>query len=674
MGGIVAADVLLQIASEAEEMERAGKTAEKSQGTPEAELPGLRDAAPVEEGPEEQNQEHIKKQDSTMKDVAGESMKVADFPPSVQQSADSIGLSNQSTPNPPPHTAPSSSLSGSKKSLRSSPDASHPHRVTMFPHIQALLAFDTPFYGIAPTAISGTVRSHYTTASAAFGTVSELAGVLWGARGHGRQHSQETSRTRFASASASASTNDNKHDKTASNGKQQDEEKDGDGDNKKENENPRSPPSLATSTSALASNSPTADAAATPSWQRWAKYAMFAGAAGAIAAGSAAALYTNHRQRRSESATERPALTVSGMMDGGVSDAKTPTNPEHDGCRQHQSNQEDEANERDADYSQPSNRPSWFRQSLSWARSHLAFVSSLGRPSELRARADAVGRVCTERGVACVVFYTVIGHCDNGDENGESFAAERGRSGNREQRGRGTSAIERTFCIVPAPATVDDEEREQANTDGAQGTSTSHIPPISTGIDAGPNTNPNPHPNSNSNTSTFRYQPDPHAPSASVTRPRRWPPPTPLSIRWRPAPNTRAADETQAHTSIFSSQGNDDFFALARRACVVVVSSALGQKGWICREWDNGERQQQQQQQEKQREEKKKRKKEKEKEKENGDDDAGLGLDLESDSDSDSDWDANIDPGPSAGTDHRAGMGLSMWMVEGDDTVLVDVD
>ncbi|KXG48643.1 uncharacterized protein PGRI_025130 [Penicillium griseofulvum] len=115
----------------------------------------------------------------------------------------------------------------------------------MFPHIQGVLAFDTPFLGIAPGVVSYGAEGHYRNAATAYNTFSEVAG-LFGYGGKGN-------------ASNQASTNPQ--------------------------ESPKALPS-------------TPDAAATPSWQRWGKYAMFAGAAGAVAAGGAA-MYTQ-RQKLTE--------------------------------------------------------------------------------------------------------------------------------------------------------------------------------------------------------------------------------------------------------------------------------------------------------------------------------------------------------------------------------------
>ncbi|KAH8722547.1 hypothetical protein GQ44DRAFT_741553 [Phaeosphaeriaceae sp. PMI808] len=114
------------------------------------------------------------------------------------------------------------------------------HSTLMFPYIQGILAFDTPYLGIAPGVVAHGAEKHWQTASSAYSAYSSVASAFgWGNK-NSPAGAVDTSRMLPA------------------------------------------PPARSVSDA-------NADAASAPLWQRYGRVAMFAGAAGAIAAGGAAA-------------------------------------------------------------------------------------------------------------------------------------------------------------------------------------------------------------------------------------------------------------------------------------------------------------------------------------------------------------------------------------------------
>ncbi|KAI5288974.1 hypothetical protein KEM52_000960, partial [Ascosphaera acerosa] len=141
--------------------------------------------------------------------------------------------------------------------------------VLMFPRVQGLLAFDTPFLGIAPTTVSHTAESQYRSIATAAGALSQVAGVLgWrAAAANGSDVSSSTGRGNGGNGSTERTSRG--------------------GATGRENSSDDKSQSEPAPTDAQAGD------VDVPFWQRYRKAAMYAGAAGALAAGGAAAIYAN---------------------------------------------------------------------------------------------------------------------------------------------------------------------------------------------------------------------------------------------------------------------------------------------------------------------------------------------------------------------------------------------
>ncbi|KAI9667251.1 MAG: hypothetical protein M1821_000064 [Bathelium mastoideum] len=165
-----------------------------------------------------------------------------------------------STPGPPPN--------GTNATTSASPSTSKPASLPafMFPSVIGILAFDTPYLGVAPGVIAHGAEGHWNTISSAYNAYNTASSFF------GFKSGSSTSSSGTSTPTNTSSSFFNRALPGSTGG-------------------PVTNEAAREAAVATAITDKDADAASTPLWHKWGRYAMFAGAAGAVAAGGAAAAY-----------------------------------------------------------------------------------------------------------------------------------------------------------------------------------------------------------------------------------------------------------------------------------------------------------------------------------------------------------------------------------------------